>query len=80
MLGKCYIGDWFLLFQLSKNVNTYFYRAFIKELKNELREKPKRSRSLRSDNGKVGRGNGDFGAKEREAEKRAEAFALEEQS
>ena len=79
-MSKCYLGDWFVLYQISKNVNFYFMRAFMKELRNELREKPKRSRSLRSDNGKVGRGNGDFGAKEREAEKGAEAFALEEQS
>ncbi len=26
VLSRCYIGDWFVLFQLSKNVNMYFYR------------------------------------------------------
>jgi len=35
-----------LTIQIGKNVNTYFYRAFLKELSNELREKPKRSRSF----------------------------------
>lgn len=35
-MTKCYIGDWFVLFQLSKNVNMYFFRAFIKELKRSL--------------------------------------------
>jgi hypothetical protein len=30
--------------KLGKNVNVYFFRAFIKELRNELRDKPKRSR------------------------------------
>ena len=45
-MSKCYLGDWFVLYQLSKNVNFYFMRAFMKELRNELREKPKRSRSI----------------------------------
>jgi hypothetical protein len=26
VLSRCYIGDWFVLYQLSKNVNTYFFR------------------------------------------------------
>ncbi len=46
VLSKCFLGDWFVLAQIGKNVNTYFYRAFLKELSNELREKPKRSRSF----------------------------------
>ena len=45
-MSKCYLGDWFVLYQISKNVNFYFMRAFMKELRNELREKPKRSRSM----------------------------------
>jgi hypothetical protein len=45
VLSKCYLGDWFLLLQLSKNVNRYFYRAFIKELKKELKGRPKMSRA-----------------------------------
>jgi len=46
VLSKCFLGDWFVLAQIGKNVNTYFYRAFLKELSNELKEKPKRSRSF----------------------------------
>lgn len=41
VLARCKIGDWFVLFQLNRNVNVYFYRAFIKELRNELRGNPK---------------------------------------
>ena len=36
-MSKCYIGDWFVLFQLSKNVNMYFFRAFVKELAKSLK-------------------------------------------
>lgn len=46
VLARCYIGDWFVLHQLSKNVNIYFFRCFIKMLKQELKENPKRSRSV----------------------------------
>jgi hypothetical protein len=38
VLSKCFLGDWFVLAQIGKNVNTYFYRAFLKELSNELKE------------------------------------------
>ena len=41
VMARCKIGDWFILFQLNRNVNVYFYRAFIKELRNELRGNPK---------------------------------------
>ena len=34
--SKCYLGDWFVLYQISKNANMYFFRAFIKELKLRL--------------------------------------------
>ena len=34
--NKCYLGDWFVLYQISKNANMYFFRAFIKELKISL--------------------------------------------
>lgn len=40
VLDRGYAGDWFLLHQLSKNVNQYFFREFIKELRNDLRERP----------------------------------------
>lgn len=48
ILSKSHLGDWFVLNQLGKNVNTYFFRAFLKELRHELREKPKRSKSTAS--------------------------------
>ena len=35
VLDQCYLGDWFLLLQLSRNTNLYFYRAFIKQLREE---------------------------------------------
>ncbi len=46
VLHKGYVGDWFVLYQLSKNVNMYFMREFVKELKRELTLKPKRSKSV----------------------------------
>ena len=39
ILSKCQLGDWFLLYQLSKNVNMYFFRSFIKELRHGLVKK-----------------------------------------
>ena len=46
VLAKGHIGDWFVLYQLSKNCNPYFYREFIREFARELKSKPKkRSRS-----------------------------------
>ncbi len=41
VLNKLYLGDWFVLYQLSKNTNMYFFRGFIKELRYELKEHPK---------------------------------------
>ena len=38
-MNKCYLGDWFVLFQLSKNVNMYFFRAFVKDLKHQFNNK-----------------------------------------
>ncbi|XP_040572044.1 innexin inx2 [Lepeophtheirus salmonis] len=46
VMAKSYIGDWFVLHQLGKNVNRFFYREFIKELCKELKARPKRSLSL----------------------------------
>jgi len=51
ILHKCYVGDWFVLNQLSKNVTPYFWRSFLKELKEELKVRPKRSKSTASKNG-----------------------------
>jgi hypothetical protein len=41
VLNQCYLGDWFVLLQLSKNVNHYFFREFVRELRNDLKEFPK---------------------------------------
>ena len=39
VMANCYIGDWFVLYQISKNVNMYFFRAFMKELQYDLKPK-----------------------------------------
>lgn len=36
VLESCYLGDWFLLYQLSKNANAYFFRYFLKHLEKNL--------------------------------------------
>lgn len=51
VLAKGYIGDWFVLYQLCKNCNPYFFRQFIKELAVELKSRPKLSKGGMS-NGK----------------------------
>nr|ACO15419.1 Innexin inx2 [Caligus clemensi] len=43
VMSKCYIGDWFVLCQLRKNVNRFFFREFVKELMMELKHRPKKS-------------------------------------
>merc|ERR1712215_286715 len=45
VLSKCQVGDWFVLYQLSKNCNPYFYREFIRELAIELKLRPKKTKS-----------------------------------
>eukprot|EP00092_Neocalanus_flemingeri_P010764 GFUD01011593.1.p1 GENE.GFUD01011593.1~~GFUD01011593.1.p1 ORF type:complete len:526 (+),score=111.55 GFUD01011593.1:72-1649(+) len=45
ILDQGQIGDWFVLYQLSKNSNPYFYREFIRELAKDLKQKPKTSLS-----------------------------------
>jgi len=45
ILDQGQIGDWFVLYQLSKNSNYYFYREFIRELSKDLKQKPKQSLS-----------------------------------
>eukprot|EP00095_Tigriopus_kingsejongensis_P001485 snap_masked-scaffold124_size330879-processed-gene-1.6 protein:Tk01485 transcript:snap_masked-scaffold124_size330879-processed-gene-1.6-mRNA-1 annotation:"innexin inx2" len=47
VLERCYIGDWFVLLQLCRNVNIYFYREFIKGLANELANHPKMKGHIR---------------------------------
>ncbi|XP_023346382.1 innexin inx2 [Eurytemora carolleeae] len=32
VLSHCYLGDWFVLYQLSKNSNTYFFRYLLRHL------------------------------------------------
>ena len=44
-MAKGQIGDWFVLYQLAKNCNPYFYREFIRELARELKIKPKKTKS-----------------------------------
>merc|ERR1719350_528741 len=51
VLAKSQIGDWFVLYQLSKNCNPYFYREFIRELARELKYRPKKTRSKGKANG-----------------------------
>jgi len=48
VLSKAQLGDWFVLYQLSKNCNPYFYREFVKELAIELKHRPKKSKALSS--------------------------------
>ena len=44
VLTKGQIGDWFVLYQLSKNCNPFFYREFIRELAKDLGNRPKKSK------------------------------------
>eukprot|EP00092_Neocalanus_flemingeri_P002719 GFUD01002912.1.p1 GENE.GFUD01002912.1~~GFUD01002912.1.p1 ORF type:complete len:475 (-),score=120.62 GFUD01002912.1:110-1534(-) len=44
VLAKGQIGDWFVLYQLSKNCNPYFFREFIRELAMEMSNRPKKSK------------------------------------
>merc|ERR1712038_1198220 len=53
VLAKCQLGDWFVLYQLSKNCNPYFFREFIKELARELKSRPKKSKSTISTSGSL---------------------------
>jgi len=32
VLGHCYLGDWFVLYQLCKNSNSYFFRYLLRFL------------------------------------------------
>ena len=38
ILKASHVGDWFVLYQLSKNVDSYFFRMFINELEKDLNE------------------------------------------
>jgi len=53
ILAKGQLGDWFVLYQLSKNCNPYFFREFIKELARELKSRPKKSKSTISTSGSL---------------------------
>ena len=44
VLNRCNIGDWFILNQIAKNVNPYFFREFLEVLENEIGKKPVRNR------------------------------------
>merc|ERR1712107_68815 len=54
ILSKGQIGDWFVLYQLCKNCNPYFFREFIRELAIELRHRQKRSKSRSHSIGNTG--------------------------
>jgi len=45
VLAKGQIGDWFVLYQLCKNCNPYFFREFIRELAIEIKNRPKKTKS-----------------------------------
>ena len=45
ILSKGQLGDWFVLYQLCKNSNPFFFRDFVKELAIDLKKSPKKSRS-----------------------------------
>jgi len=49
VLAKCQLGDWFVLYQLCKNCNPYFFREFIKELARDLKRKPKETKKTSKD-------------------------------
>ena len=36
VLSHCYLGDWFVLYQLSKNSNTYFFRYLLRLMDNSF--------------------------------------------
>ena len=36
VLDHCYLGDWFVLYQLSKNSNSYFFRFLLRHLETAL--------------------------------------------
>lgn len=53
VVSKCFVGDWFVLYQISKNCNMYFFRCFIKELKRDMKKNPKNSKSKNQDFAKM---------------------------
>ena len=55
IMRDAYVGDWFVLHQLSKNVNTYFFREFVKDLRIEMKDRPKHSRRRKKENGTLSR-------------------------
>jgi len=56
VLAKGQLGDWFVLYQLSKNCNPYFFREFIRELAREMKDRPKKSKSVLSSEGSIKKG------------------------
>ena len=52
VMANCYIGDWFVLYQISKNVNMYFFRAFMKELQHDLKPKSRNFENNEEDKNK----------------------------
>merc|ERR1712106_381609 len=44
VLEHCYLGDWFVLYQLSKNSNTYFFRYLLRHLEKSFVSQAKSNR------------------------------------
>ena len=40
VLRDCHVSDWFVLDQICRNVNSYFFREFLCKLQYELKIKP----------------------------------------
>ena len=45
VMRRCQAGDWFVLNQLGKNVNPYFYREFVERLGEEMKRRGGKSNS-----------------------------------
>ena len=49
VLGHCYLGDWFVLYQLSKNSNIYFFRYLLRYLEKSFDSQVCLTRQARDD-------------------------------
>jgi hypothetical protein len=43
VLSYCYLGDWWVLYQLGRNSNTHFFRYLIRHIEHELTAKERRA-------------------------------------
>ena len=44
VLSVCYLGDWWVLYQLGRNSNTHFYRYLLRQLESSIAGHRGRSR------------------------------------